>query len=235
MLDLTFVAEEEYFGARVTVELCEGGRERAVTEANKREYVQLITAHRMTGAIRAQIGAFTQGFHDLVPHELVAPFNAAELELLISGLPEIDVDDLARHTEYQGYSAQSPVIAWWWAAVRGLSREDLARLVMFFSGSSRVPLGGFANLSGVSGPQRFQIHKSFGAPGQLPTAHTVRARPGARVGARAAWPWPVQCGEWRSESPPLFSFSLFCAHPPARALRSASTRWTCRSTPARRS
>ena len=172
VLDLTFVAEEEYFGARTTVELKPGGAGCPVTEENKREYVQLITAHRMTGAIKQQTDAFTRGFNDLVPHTLVAMFNAQELELLISGLPEIDVDDLHAHTEYHGFSATSPVVAWFWAVVRSLTKEDLARLLMFVTGSSKVPLGGFAALQGISGPQKFQIHKAYGGGARLCTAHT---------------------------------------------------------------
>jgi E3 ubiquitin-protein ligase HUWE1 len=172
VLDLTFVAEEEYFGARHVVELVEGGASRAVTEDNKREYVQLITAHRMTGAIRAQTEAFTRGFHDLVPRNLISMFNSSELELLISGLPEIDADDLAANTDYTGYTATSPIIAWFWSVVRAFSREDLARLVMFVTGSSKVPLGGFAALQGLSGPQKFQIHRAYGDASRLPSAHT---------------------------------------------------------------
>jgi E3 ubiquitin-protein ligase HUWE1 len=39
-------------------------------------------------------------------------------------------------------------------------------------GTSKVPLGGFRSLQGISGPQRFQIHKSYGATDRLPSAHT---------------------------------------------------------------
>ncbi|KAF7842946.1 E3 ubiquitin-protein ligase UPL1 [Senna tora] len=35
-----------------------------------------------------------------------------------------------------------------------------------------VPLDGFKALQGISGPQRFQIHKAYGAPDRLPSAHT---------------------------------------------------------------
>ena len=34
------------------------------------------------------------GFHELVPPELISIFTPKELELLISGLPDVDVDDL---------------------------------------------------------------------------------------------------------------------------------------------
>lgn len=36
----------------------------------------------------------------------------------------------------------------------------------------QVPLEGFRALQGISGPQRFQIHKAYGAPKRLPSAHT---------------------------------------------------------------
>lgn len=73
-------------------------------------------------------------------------FNDHELELLISGLPEIDVDDLRANTEYQGFSPASPVIQYFWEVVRELDREDLALLVQFVTGTSKVPLEGFKAL-----------------------------------------------------------------------------------------
>lgn len=36
----------------------------------------------------------------------------------------------------------------------------------------QVPLEGFKALQGLSGPQHFQIHKAYGAPERLPSAHT---------------------------------------------------------------
>ena len=43
---------------------------------------------------------------------LISIFNDHELELLISGLPDIDVADLRANTQYQGYSPNSPVVRW---------------------------------------------------------------------------------------------------------------------------
>lgn len=36
----------------------------------------------------------------------------------------------------------------------------------------QVPLEGFSALQGISGSQRFQIHKAYGSPDHLPSAHT---------------------------------------------------------------
>ena len=78
--------------------------------------------------------------------DLVKIFNDHELELLISGLPEIDVDDLRANTDYSGYTAATTVIQWFWEVVRGLEKQDLALLVQFVTGTSKVPLEGFKAL-----------------------------------------------------------------------------------------
>jgi E3 ubiquitin-protein ligase HUWE1 len=40
------------------------------------------------------------------------------------------------------------------------------------TGTSKVPLEGFANLIGMGGVQRFSIHRAYGDSSFLPTAHT---------------------------------------------------------------
>ena len=78
--------------------------------------------------------------------DLINMFNDHELELLISGLPEIDVDDLRGNTDYTGYTAAAKQIQWFWEIVAALSKEDLALLVQFVTGTSKVPLEGFKAL-----------------------------------------------------------------------------------------
>ncbi|XP_073123872.1 E3 ubiquitin-protein ligase UPL1-like isoform X2 [Henckelia pumila] len=153
-------------------ELKPGGRNMRVTEETKHEYVDLVADHILTNAIRPQINSFLEGFNELVPRELVSLFNDKELELLISGLPEIDLDDLKANTEYTGYTMASNVVQWFWKVVQGFNKEDMASLLQFVTGTSKVPLEGFKALQGISGPQRFQIHKAYGAPERLPSAHT---------------------------------------------------------------
>lgn len=62
---------------------------------------------KMTGAIRKQLGAFMEGFYDIIPKRLISIFTEQELELLISGLPTIDIDDLKSHSEYHKYQPTS--------------------------------------------------------------------------------------------------------------------------------
>ena len=40
--------------------------------------------------VKEQIDAFLGGFHEIISKELISIFNAKELELLISGMPNFD-------------------------------------------------------------------------------------------------------------------------------------------------
>jgi E3 ubiquitin-protein ligase HUWE1 len=172
VLDLTFSTEVDDFGKHKILDLKPEGRTISVTEANKVEYVRLVSVQRLVLAIRDQIQAFLSGFHEIIPKELVKIFNEQELELLISGMPDIDIDDWKNNTEYMNYSASSPQIQWFWRAVRSFSQEERAKLIQFATGTSKVPLEGFAHLQGSSGRQKFQIHKEFSSNTRLPSAHT---------------------------------------------------------------
>lgn len=171
-LELTFSAEQSNFGKVEVVDLIPNGRNVNVTDENKMEYVKLVTHHRMATGIRQQIDAFLKGFHQLVPPELIAIFNENELELLISGMPEIDIDDLKANTEYANYKPTDAVIRWFWNVLYAFTHEERALFLQFVTGTSKVPLEGFKALEGMRGTQKFNIHKAFGNNCALPSAHT---------------------------------------------------------------
>ncbi|CAB9503919.1 Probable E3 ubiquitin-protein ligase hulA [Seminavis robusta] len=171
-LDLTFSIEDHSFGRNQVIDLIENGRNVAVTEERKAEYVSLVCQHRMTTAISAQIKSYLDGFYELVSPELIAIFNPRELELLISGLPDIDVHDLKKNTDYVGWKATDKEIEWFWNVMFSLSRNEKAAFLQFVTGSSKVPLVGFSELQGMRGIQKFSIHKTSGTSGALMSAHT---------------------------------------------------------------
>ncbi|KAF1851993.1 uncharacterized protein K460DRAFT_401991 [Cucurbitaria berberidis CBS 394.84] len=168
----TFSVEVEAFGEMQVVDLLENGQNIPVTEDNKHEYIRLITEHRLTGAVQEQLEHFLKGFHDIVPAELVSIFSEQELELLISGLPDINVDDWKNNTEYHNYTAASPQIQWFWRAVRTFEKEEQAKLLQFVTGTSKVPLNGFKELEGMNGFSKFNIHRDYGSKDRLPSSHT---------------------------------------------------------------
>lgn len=167
----TFSKTEERFGEHVTVDLKPGGEHIDVTEENKAEYVNLVVEYRISRRIREQFDAFMEGLLELVPKDLLTVFDERELELLIGGMSEIDMDDWTKFTDYRGYEKTDQVIEWFWQCIRSWPAERKARLLQFTTGTSRVPVNGFKDLQGSDGPRRFTIEKS-GDPSGLPRSHT---------------------------------------------------------------
>lgn len=168
----TFSEEDEEFGMKKTVDLIENGRNIEVTNENKHEYVRLVVEHRLLSSVKDQMDHFLKGFHGIIPADLISIFNEQELELLISGLPDIDVDDWKSNTEYHNYTAASQQIQWFWRAVRSFDKEERAKLLQFVTGTSKVPLNGFKELEGMNGVNRFNIHRDYGSKDRLPSSHT---------------------------------------------------------------
>lgn len=168
----TFSIDVDKFGLVETVDLVPDGHNIAVTEENKQEYVRLVVEHRLVKSVEEQLEHFLAGFHDIIPPELIAIFNEQELELLISGLPEIDVDDWKNNTDYHNYQPTSPQIQWFWRAVRSFDKEERAKLLQFVTGTSKVPLNGFKELEGMNGFSKFNIHRDYSSKEKLPSSHT---------------------------------------------------------------
>uniref|UniRef100_A0A0W0FU00 E3 ubiquitin-protein ligase n=1 Tax=Moniliophthora roreri TaxID=221103 RepID=A0A0W0FU00_MONRR len=171
IIDETFTTTEERFGEMVTIELKPGGADIPVTEENKKEYVDAIVEYRISKRVKEQFDAFMSGFSELIPQDLITVFDERELELLIGGMSEIDVDDWTKFTDYRGYEMDDEVIQWFWKCVRSWPPERKSRLLQFATGTSRIPVNGFKDLQGSDGPRRFTIEKS-GDPSQLPKSHT---------------------------------------------------------------
>jgi E3 ubiquitin-protein ligase NEDD4 len=189
VIDENFTTMEERFGEMVTIDLKPGGADIAVTEENKKEYVDVVVEYLMTKRVKDQFDAFMSGFSELIPQDLINVFDERELELLIGGMSEIDVyvsfpffdtdpcaeinerDDWAKFTDYRGYEVNDEVIQWFWKCVRSWPPERKSRLLRFATGTTRTPVNGFKDLQGSDGTQRFTIEKA-GDPDQLPKSHT---------------------------------------------------------------
>ncbi|KAJ8343542.1 hypothetical protein SKAU_G00308710 [Synaphobranchus kaupii] len=171
-LDLRFTVDEELFGQTHQHELKPGGMDIVVTDKNKKEYIHLVIQWRFVNRILKQMTAFKEGFYELIPLDVIKIFDENELELLMCGLGDVDVNDWRENTKYKnGYCANQLVILWFWKAVLLMDAEKRIRLLQFVTGTSRVPMNGFAELYGSNGPQLFTIEQ-WGTPDKLPRAHT---------------------------------------------------------------
>ncbi|RUS88113.1 hypothetical protein EGW08_004166, partial [Elysia chlorotica] len=148
-LEMTFSVEEDQFGEVVCV-----------------------IRWRFSARVEHQMRSFMRGFNALVPQNLLQIFDENEVELLMCGLQDIDVNNWKQNTAYKGeYNPNHPVIINFWKAVYSFNNEMRSRLLQFVTGTSRVPMNGFAELYGSNGPQLFTIEK-WGSPNQFPRAHT---------------------------------------------------------------
>ncbi|XP_076139890.1 E3 ubiquitin-protein ligase NEDD4-like isoform X12 [Alosa pseudoharengus] len=171
-LDLRFCIDEDNFGQTYQVDLKPSGSDMVVTNDNKKEYIDLVIQWRFVNRVQKQMNAFLEGFTELIIIDLIKIFDENELELLMCGLGDVDVNDWRQHTVYKnGYCPNHPVIQWFWKAVLLMDAEKRIRLLQFVTGTSRVPMNGFAELYGSNGPQLFTIEQ-WGTPDKLPRAHT---------------------------------------------------------------
>lgn len=167
-----FSVEADDYGEHKILDLIPNGRNIPVTEENKHEYVRLVTEYRLQTSVSEQMSNFIIGFHEIIPKDLVSIFDEQELELLISGMPDIDVQDWQTFTSYSNYSPSSEQIQWFWRAVKSFDNEERAKLLQFATGTSKVPLNGFKELRGANGLCKFSIHRDYGPKDRLPSSHT---------------------------------------------------------------
>eukprot|EP00075_Anas_platyrhynchos_P032397 XP_027321650.1 NEDD4-like E3 ubiquitin-protein ligase WWP2 isoform X1 [Anas platyrhynchos] len=170
-LELYFIQDMEILGKVTTHELKEGGESIRVTEENKEEYIMLLTDWRFTRGVEEQTKAFLDGFNEVVPLEWLRYFDEKELELMLCGMQEIDMNDWQKNTIYRHYTKNSKQIQWFWQVVKEMDNEKRIRLLQFVTGTCRLPVGGFAELIGSNGPQKFCIDK-VGKETWLPRSHT---------------------------------------------------------------
>ncbi|TRY75099.1 hypothetical protein TCAL_00604 [Tigriopus californicus] len=170
-VEMFFNVDYDLLGEVKSHDLKPGGSEIEVTEENKEEYLELVVAWRMSRGIEEQTKAFLDGFNEVVPLEWLQYFDERELELLLCGMQEIDVDDWQRNSIYRHYTKNSKQVLWFWQFVRSMDHEKRSRLLQFVCGTCRVPVGGFAELMGSNGAQKFCIEK-VGKDSWLPRSHT---------------------------------------------------------------
>ncbi|KAK2718749.1 hypothetical protein QYM36_005923 [Artemia franciscana] len=168
-LDLTFTEEVFDNNGKLVkvVELVRGGKSKPVSDENKIEYINALARYRLVTKVKSETQAFLKGFNALVPEDLTMIFDEKELELLLCGVSEYDVEEFRKHCTVSGCSPKfQKVLRWFWTIVGNYTQEEMARLVQFTTGSSQLPPGGFSKLI-----PKFLIMEDF-SYNKLPKAHT---------------------------------------------------------------
>jgi E3 ubiquitin-protein ligase NEDD4 len=176
--DLDFTATVNAMGENKVEELKPGGEAITVTNENLEEYLALQCRYRLLGRVSEQVKHLLMGFYDVVDEPLLSVFDYQELELLLCGLPDIDVNDWKAQSEYTGEyekkGVKHKVIMDFWSVVEEeFTPEQRARLLQFTTGTSGVPASGFAMLQGNDGNiRKFTINSLDKKTSIFPRAHT---------------------------------------------------------------
>uniref|UniRef100_A0A7S3PFX2 HECT-type E3 ubiquitin transferase n=1 Tax=Aplanochytrium stocchinoi TaxID=215587 RepID=A0A7S3PFX2_9STRA len=176
-LYLDFTTTIEVFGEKQIVPLKPNGEEIDVTKRNLQEYIQLSMKHIMIDRIRYQLSQTLNGIYEVIPEIWLSIFDYRELELLMCGLPMIDVVSWKENTIYLGNyekkGEKHKVVRWFWEVIEAASPIQRARFLQFCTGSSRVPIQGFGGLQGYDGNVRlFSIQSIDKKDSVFPRAHT---------------------------------------------------------------
>ena len=140
-------------------DLIENGNDILVTKDNFDLYIQkrieLYTKSQLIG-----VNEIIKGINSIFSVDYLKIFTSDQLGLLINGTPFIDVDDWRLNTQYKNYNDYDNVIINFWDIISNLTEEELSNFLLFCTGSSRVPIGGFKSLESNRGQiSKFEIVK----------------------------------------------------------------------------
>lgn len=147
-----FVADVERYGESIQVPLCAGGEKRAVTNGNRREFVDLYVRYLLDTAVIRQFEPFKRGFFAICGGNALSLFRAEEIELLVRGSEEpLDIASLRAVSKNENWGVPNPdetepVIQWFWDSFESADPRDQRKLLGFVTGSDRIPAMGATNL-----------------------------------------------------------------------------------------
>ena len=132
-----------------SLELIEKGREIPLTNID--DYISK-RINFMIGMYEPFIKEIRENIYKYLSKEVITNFTSDEFELILNGRPFIDIEEWKIFTEYkEPYNNNHYIIKWFWEILNNLSQKELSNLLLFSTGSGRVPLGGFAVLESNRG------------------------------------------------------------------------------------
>ncbi|KDO22807.1 hypothetical protein SPRG_11566 [Saprolegnia parasitica CBS 223.65] len=134
------------------VPLLPNGQDIPVTLSNRAAYVDCMVQYLLFDRVQQPLTSLLHGFNEVMPADLVLPFDYQELGLLVAGsAADLDVDDWKRHTKMALAHAATTSATWFWELLRDMTPTQRRHLLQFTTGSSRVPIQGFQGLTSFDG------------------------------------------------------------------------------------
>lgn len=155
-------------------ELKKNGSEILITDDNKAEYLELRSIFETFHCMQPGLTHFKNGFFSVFPSSMISELMPEELESLLCGSPELDLGEWRENTEYKGeFNSSHKVVKWFWEILKELSKDELIQLLVFVTGTNRVPIDGFRNLKTLRGEAAlFTLQSIEYGKFCLPQAHT---------------------------------------------------------------
>lgn len=120
-----------------------------VTSDNSRAYISRWLHWLVNKSVAPQLDAFCKGVHAVLSPEMLSTILPQTLKKLTEGEQSIDTRDLERHTEYKTYIQSSRFVRNFWQVVHAFDPDEKRALLMFVTGSSRLPASGAQGLGFV--------------------------------------------------------------------------------------
>ena len=148
------------------VELKQDGKSIPVTCENEAEYRSLLSAYRL-GEVNEQVAAMRKGLSAVVPVQLLTLFTWQELQNMVCGKREIDINYLKANTKYRGVNEDDEHVGYCWQMLREFSHTQRQLFLRFVWGQSRLPA------DPKQFTQKFEIMAAANNNDQaLPVSHT---------------------------------------------------------------
>eukprot|EP01126_Amoeba_proteus_P055327 TRINITY_DN6856_c0_g1_i4.p1 TRINITY_DN6856_c0_g1~~TRINITY_DN6856_c0_g1_i4.p1 ORF type:complete len:432 (-),score=84.58 TRINITY_DN6856_c0_g1_i4:52-1347(-) len=135
--ELYFTSNQDQTG----LELIPNGRNIRVTFETRNHYIQKAVDYQLK-QYHEQIEAIKKGFSRIIPIDYLKIFTWKELEKLICGDSDFDIEDLMNHTIYEGVNPGEPHIQYFWEVMKQLDVEQKKQFLQFSWARSRFPVNG---------------------------------------------------------------------------------------------
>ncbi|KKO76000.1 ubiquitin protein ligase e3a [Vairimorpha ceranae] len=146
-LELTFtVIYTTTTGEVKSYNLDKRNREIKVTKANLHSFINKYSDFILNKLIKKQFNAIKEGFYFVINKNILTPVNSKELEKIILGSNNLNVDEIKSTTSYSGYKNDSTIIKYFWEIFESYSKKMKKKLIQFITGHDRIPIAGAGSL-----------------------------------------------------------------------------------------
>lgn len=144
---LTFQVSFTELGCVKTHPLKPNGENIFVMKNNREDYVQLYVDWVLNRSIYEMFKEFYHGFHSVCASNALIMLRPEEVEMLVCGCQTLDMNELKSVATYDGYTPNDATIKHFWDIILKFPIEFQKKLLLFTTGSDRVPIGGTADMT----------------------------------------------------------------------------------------